>query len=59
MTNIFSTALRPQHSISLTSINDPQKTNLGRQTSETNLSITTNISNVSCIQQIFCPAGYL
>ncbi|CAF1038615.1 unnamed protein product [Rotaria sordida] len=46
--------LRSQHSISLTSLNDPKKT-----ISETNLSITTNFSNISCTQQIFCSAGYL
>ncbi|CAF3566678.1 unnamed protein product, partial [Adineta steineri] len=52
--------LRSQQSNSLTSINDPQKTNFTkRQTSETNLSITTNISTISCVQQIFCPAGNL
>ncbi|CAF1403604.1 unnamed protein product [Adineta ricciae] len=50
---------RSQQSISLTSINDCPKTNFSRQTSETNLSITTNLSHISCTQQIFCPVGYL
>ncbi|CAF4298169.1 unnamed protein product, partial [Rotaria sp. Silwood2] len=51
--------LRSQQSISLTSLNDLKKTSIGRQTSETNLSVATNFSNISCTQQIFCPAGYL
>lgn len=53
-------ALRQQPAISLTSLNDPKKTsNMGRQLSDTNLSIATNYSTLSSTQQIFCPAGYL
>ncbi|CAF3206506.1 unnamed protein product [Rotaria socialis] len=51
--------LRPQQSISLTSLNDPKKTSISRQPSETNLSVTTTFSTISIAQQIFCPAGYL
>ncbi|UJR09649.1 hypothetical protein I4U23_013883 [Adineta vaga] len=51
--------IRAQQSISLISINECQKPNRARQTSETNISITTNLSNISCTQQIFCPIGYL
>ena len=53
-TFLLSSALRSQQSTSFTSLPDAQKSS-----SETNLSIATNLSTISCTQQIFCPIGYL
>lgn len=45
--------------LAMRSAQSKSSTSLNRQSSGTNVSIATNASNITNVQQVFCPIGYL